>query len=119
MRRFQFIGGGAKAPRHTISTGADVAEHRLGPVSSGLMARNVARALRRIGNEDNRLQPAALHLGEVNAAIRLRRGIGRVRPSDIHMGIKRQRRRVDCLAHAASPQAFRKPSNKSPMTSTL
>jgi hypothetical protein len=53
------------------------------------MARSVARALRRIGNEDNRLQPAALHFREINAAIGLRRRVGRIRPSDINMGVER------------------------------
>ena len=119
MRGFQFISAGAKAPRHAIGAHADVPQHGFCAVCRGLMPRRIARALRRIGNEDNGLQATALHLWEINAAISLSGGIRRVGPSDIDMGVKRQRRRVDGLTHAASPQAFRKPSNKSPMISTL
>jgi len=119
MRCFKFIGGGAKPARHTIGACADVAEHGFRPISGGLMAGSVARALRRIGNEDNGLQSTALHFREINAAVGFRRRIGRVGPFDIHMGIKGQGGRVDGFTHAASPQACRKPANKSPMTSTL
>ena len=119
MGCFQFISAGTKAARHTTGARADVPQHGLCPISGGLVPRRIARALRRIGNEDNSLQATALHFREINAAISLSGGVRRVGPSDIDMGVKRQRRRVDGLTHAASPQAFRKPSNKSPMISTL
>ena len=44
MRGFQVISAGAKAPSNAIGAHADVAQHRLGPVTSGLMAGNIARA---------------------------------------------------------------------------
>ena len=43
MGCFQFISAGAKAARHTIGARADVPQHRLGPVSGGLVPRRIKR----------------------------------------------------------------------------